>query len=252
MRSVITQAPTSYKKQPCCGLIFSQSEEAQHANEQVLRRTREIVRAHRPGSLLGCAMPAWLQAGLWGLLAGGALVLGAAVGYFARVPQRIIAAIMAFGLGVLLSPLSFELMQAAYERGGFGATAAGFIAGASIYTAANWLLSRAGAKHRKRSGSQQPRESDDSGSGAAIALGALLDGIPESIVIGLSILAGGTVSLVAVAAIFLSNIPEGLSSSAGMKKAGRSAAYVFGVWSGIAIASGVAALIGFTAFEGLS
>jgi len=197
-------------------------------------------------------MPAWLQAGLWGLLAGGALVIGAAAGYFARVPQRLIAAIMAFGSGVLISALSFELMEEAYQRGGFTATALGFIVGAAIYTAANWLLARAGAKHRKRSGTQQPTESEDSGSGAAIAIGALLDGIPESIVIGLSLLAGGTVSFVAVAAIFLSNIPEGLSSAAGMKKAGRSATYVFGVWSGIAIASGVAALLGFTAFEGFS
>ena len=197
-------------------------------------------------------MPTWLQAGLWGLLAGGALVIGAAIGYFARVPQRLIAAIMAFGSGVLISALSFELMDEAYQRGGFGATAFGFVSGAAIYTAANWLLARRGAKHRKRSGDLQPSEHQNSGSGAAIAIGALLDGIPESIVIGLSLLSGGVVSFVAVAAIFLSNIPEGLSSAAGMKKAGRSAAYVFSVWSGIALASGIAALIGFTVFEGFS
>jgi ZIP family zinc transporter len=195
-------------------------------------------------------MPGWLVAGLWGLLAGGALVIGAAVGYFARVPQRLIAAIMAFGSGVLISALSFDLMEDAYERGGFGATAGGFVIGASIYTAANWVLTHTGANHRKRSGDQQAKASDNGGSGAAIALGALLDGIPESIVIGLSLLAGGKVSIVAVAAIFLSNIPEGLSSAAGMKNAGRGALYVFGVWSGIALASGIAALLGFTAFEG--
>jgi ZIP family zinc transporter len=186
------------------------------------------------------------------LLAGGALVLGAAVGYFVRVPRRLIAGIMAFGSGVLISALSFDLMEDAYQRGGFGATALGFVIGASVYTAANWLLARAGAKHRKRSGDQQPSESEDSGSGAAIAIGALLDGIPESIVIGLSLLAGGVVSYVAVIAIFLSNIPEGLSSAAGMKKAGRSVTYVFGVWIGIAVASGIASLVGFTLFEGLS
>jgi ZIP family zinc transporter len=143
-------------------------------------------------------------------------------------------------------------MDDAYQRGGFGATAVGFVVGASIYTVANWLLARKGAKHRKRSGHLQPRESEDAGSGAAIAVGALLDGIPESIVIGLSLLAGGVVSYVAVIAIFLSHIPEGLSSAAGMKKAGRSATYVFGVWIGIAVASGMAALIGYTLFEGLS
>src|SRR4051812_14375334 len=196
-------------------------------------------------------MPLWLQAGLWGLLAGGALLVGAAIGYRARVPQRLIAAIMAFGSGVLISALSFDLMQEAYERGGFGATATGFIVGAVVYTAANWVLTHKGAKHRKRSGDQQSKESEDAGSGAAIALGALLDGIPESIVIGLSFLAGGRVSFVAVAAIFLSNIPEGLSSAAGMKKAGRSATYIFGVWGGIALASALAALAGYSFFQGL-
>ena len=88
------------------------------------------------------------------------------------------------------------------------------------------------------------------GSGLAIAVGALLDGIPESVVIGVSLLGGVGVSLVTVAAVFLSNVPEGLSSAAGMRKAGRSAAYVFGVWASIALASGIAALIGNIALAG--
>jgi len=195
-------------------------------------------------------MPLWLQAGGWGLFAGAALVVGAAIGWFARVPQRAIAAVMAFGSGVLISALSFELMDEAYRRGGFAATAAGFLGGSIVYTAANKLLSMKGAKHRKRSGDKHP--APDEASGGAIALGALLDGIPESIVIGLSLLGGGVVSLVAVAAIFLSNVPEGLSSAAGMKKVGRSAAYVFGIWSAIAVASGLAALAGYTLFDGAS
>lgn len=171
-------------------------------------------------------MPSWFIAGLWGLLGGSALVLGAAVGYFARLPQRLIAAIMAFGAGVLISALSFELMDEAFQRGGFDSTAIGFISGATVYTLANWFLSTQGAKHRKRSGQKQPSEADNSGSGAAIAVGALLDGIPESIVIGVSMLGGGVVSWVTVAAVFLSNVPEGLSSAAGMKQAGRSLKYI--------------------------
>ena len=188
----------------------------------------------------------------WGLIAGAALVIGAAVGWYARVPRRIIAAVMAFGSGVLISALSFDLMDEAFRRGGFAATAVGFLAGASVYTAANVWLERRGAKHRKRSGENgagQPSEESHEGSGTAIALGALLDGVPESMVIGLSLLEGGAVSAVAVAAIFLSNIPEGLSSAAGMRQAGRSPAYVFGVWGGIAAISGVAALAGYAFFR---
>jgi ZIP family zinc transporter len=194
----------------------------------------------------------WAQAGFWGFVAGAALLIGAAAGYFLKVPERLIAAIMAFGSGVLISALSFELVDEAYREGGFDATALGFLAGAAVYTAANWYLNHRGAKHRKRSGKQQPSEAEDSGSGLAIAVGALLDGIPESIVIGLSMLKGGVVSTVAVAAIFLSNVPEGLSSSAGMKKAGRSPTYVFGIWGGIALVSGFASLVGYTVFQHFS
>ncbi|MGH9380738.1 MAG: ZIP family metal transporter [Thermoanaerobaculia bacterium] len=197
-------------------------------------------------------IPIGWVAGLWGLLAGGALVLGATVGYTIRLPRRVVAGVMAFGSGVLISALSFELLEPAYRQGGLGATMVGFAAGALAYSAANGILSRRGAKHRKRSDERQASEAAAGGSGAAIAVGALLDGIPESIAIGLTMLAGGGVSLVTVIAIFVSNIPEGLSSSAGMKTAGRSARFVFCIWIAIAGASGLAALAGYSLFGGLS
>jgi len=197
-------------------------------------------------------VPVWVQAGAWGLLAGGALVLGALVAWFVRVPQRVVAAVMAFGAGVLISALSFDLVEEAESTGGLTATVVGFLAGAVLYLAANLALAARGARHRKRSEGQQPSEGEQSGSGAAIAVGALLDGIPESVVLGLSLLSGGGVGVGVLAAIVISNLPEGLSSAAGMKRSGRSATYVFGVWVGIAVASGVAGLLGCLLLTGAS
>lgn len=189
-------------------------------------------------------MAVWLEAGLWGLLAGSALLFGAAAGWWLPVPPAVVAGVMAFGAGVLVSALAFELVDEAERTGGLPATSLGFVLGACAYVAANELLSRRGARHRKRSGPTQPSEDEAKGSGAAIAVGALLDGIPESVVLGLSVLDGGGVGVPVLAAVFVSNVPEGLSSSAGMKRAGRSAGYVFGVWAGIALACGTAALLG--------
>jgi ZIP family zinc transporter len=141
-------------------------------------------------------------------------------------------------------------MEEAVKTGGLVATASGFLGGAAVYLAANLALNRRGARHRKRSGNQQKSESEQAGSGAAIAIGALLDGIPESVVLGLGLLGGGSVSLSVLAAVFISNVPEGLSSAAGMKNNGRSARYVFGVWGGIAVASGLAALMGYVLLGG--
>ena len=189
-------------------------------------------------------MPVWLEAGLWGLLGGGALVLGALVAWFVDVPPKVVASVMAFGSGVLISAVAFDLMEEAAATGGLTATASGFLAGAVVYVLANLALARRGAKHRKRSGGQ-PSEDEQSGSGAAIAIGALLDGVPESVVLGLGLVGGGSVSLSVLAAVFISNIPEGLSSAAGMKRNGRSARYVFSVWGGIALASGLSSLLGY-------
>lgn len=194
-------------------------------------------------------MPIWLQAFLWGTAAGLALVLGAAVSWRWTIPPKIVSSIMSFGAGVLISALSFDLVDEAVRGGGLWPTVGGFLVGALLYVGANAVLATRGAKHRKRSGAHQPSESDKPGSGTAIAIGALLDGIPESVVLGLGLVSGGTVSVAVLTAVFISNVPEGLSSTAGMKRSGRSAGYVFGVWGGIAVISGIASLIGYTALQ---
>lgn len=205
-----------------------------------------------------------VQAGLWGLLSGSALLIGALIGWYVSLSKRVIAAIMAFGAGVLISALSFELMDEAWQNGGLLPVSGGFLGGAALYTGANLLLAWRGARHRKRSDAHKrveqqseaarcavPGDAGRPGNAAALAVGALLDGIPESIVIGISLIEGGAISFVAVAAVFLSNLPEGLSSAAGMRKEGKTASFTFGLWTAIALASGASAMLGYLAFAGV-
>lgn len=188
-----------------------------------------------------------IMAGIWGFVAGSALLLGAFFGYYFKLPQRLVASIMAFGAGVLMSAVSFELLDEAYALGGPTHLVAGFLIGATIFTLANIYLARKGAKHRKRS----VKPGDNDNNAMAIAAGSVIDGVPESIALGLTMIGGGAVSTATLVAIFLSNIPEGLSSSAGMKKEGWKPVKVFTLWLIIAIVTSISSLVGFTVFSHL-
>lgn len=184
-------------------------------------------------------MSEWLTAALAGLLAGGALLIGALIAWFVRVPPRIVASVMAFGAGVLISALAFDLVGESIAEAGVLPTLTGFLVGAGTYVLANQLLDRLNARNRRGSG-QEP------GSGVGIAIGALLDGIPESMVLGLSMLGGSGVSIPILVAVVISNLPEGLSSTAELKTAGKSPRFVFILWGSIALAAALASLFGFT------
>lgn len=180
---------------------------------------------------------------LWGGVAGGASLLGAAAGIRFKASPKLIGAIMAFGAGVLISALAFSLTREAFDRGGAPAVTVGLALGALTFFAGDWYLDHHGGRNRKRSHGQP---SDASGSdGFALALGALLDGIPESAAIGITLLGGGAVGLPMVTAVFLSNIPEGWSSAAGMRKSGRSKRYIMSLWLAVTLASAVSSLLGY-------
>lgn len=190
----------------------------------------------------------WIQAGFWGFFGGFALFLGALAGYYLKISHRIIASIMGFGAGVLIAAACFALIQEAFLTGGFDSTIIGFIIGVLLFTTVDIYLNKRGAKHRKTSNkSNVPDEYYENGT--AIAAGAVLDGIPESIAIGLTIISGGVVSMATVAAVFISNIPEGLSSSVGMKYMGWSKKAIFSLWLVISIISGLASLAGYSIFN---
>lgn len=201
-----------------------------------------------------------LFAGGWGVIAASTLVLGAVVGVLWKVPEPLVAGVMAFGAGGLVSTLAFELVLEAHATGGLVPTLAGFLTGAATYVVADLLLAQRGARQRKRSiavqhHAQSAVQRDISGGSAAavgfvVAVGALLDGIPESLVLGLSLAQGGGVSIPFLVAVAVSNLPEGLASAAGMRHAGRSVRSVLSLWVGIALVSGVAAMIGYLLLAG--
>jgi ZIP family zinc transporter len=184
-------------------------------------------------------MNEWLTAAGAGLLAGGALFVGALIAWFVNVPPRVVASIMAFGAGVLISALAFDLVGEAMAEAGMWPTVSGFAVGAVVYVGVNILLDRRDARNRRGS-------SEGPGTGTGIAVGALLDGVPESMVLGLSMLAGHGVSVPILTAVIISNLPEGLSSTAELKAAGRQPRFVFLLWGGIALAAAISSLLGFT------
>jgi ZIP family zinc transporter len=192
----------------------------------------------------------WIEAFLWGLVVGSGLIMGAAASYFFNLPHRFIAAVMGFGGGVLISVLAFELTEEAYIHGGFISSATGFLAGAVLFSTANWYLSRRGAKHRKRCSEciVQFDEYKKGGNELAIAVGSIMDDIPEAIIVGISLAGGVAIGKAVLIGFFLANIPEALASASGMKKSGRSAKYIFGVWGGITVLTGIAGMLGYSVF----
>lgn len=197
-------------------------------------------------------MGVWLAA-LSGLIGGGTLLLGAAVAWFVDIPKAVVAAIMALGAGVLISTLAYELVGEAAEDGGLVPTVVGFLAGAIIYTVADWLVSRPAKPHGPGGApanvvARRAKAKLAGGSGVAIAIGALIDGIPESIVMGLSVIGGG-ISIPIVAAIAISNIPEGLGSTAALKQGGTSGRRIAALWGSIALITVIAAVVGYVAFQ---
>jgi zinc transporter, ZIP family len=184
------------------------------------------------------------EAFAWAFLAASALLLGAVAGLFLKVSRTLVGLALAFGAGALISAVAFELTVEAFQAGGGTLLAAGLAAGGLTYFAGNRLLTTRG-----RSRSKATVKQDSRGQGLPIVLGAMLDGIPESIVLGASLLGGGAVSPAFFGAVLLSNVPEGFSASADLKQEGRKPRWILGLWLAVVLVSAAASAIAYVVLD---
>lgn len=181
----------------------------------------------------------------WGFAAGSSLLVGALLSFALPLGRAALGATMAFGAGVLISAVSFELVDKAVETtDGDWAVALGIFTGAIMFFAGDWAIDNMGGRHRK---SSEPKAGE--GDAKAIVLGTVLDGIPESIVIGLSLVKGAGVSVTLVAAVFLSNVPEAVSSTTGLRASGWPRERLLAMWLGVVVMAGLSSLAGFALFD---
>ena len=183
-----------------------------------------------------------------GFFAASSLLLGGLLALRRPIGLRLLGIVLAFGSGVLISAVAYELVEDAFgTAGGSGVVGLGLLAGALALYLGDLAIDRFGGEGRKRATGGQ-----DAGSALAIVLGTVLDGIPESIVLGLSLLGGGGVGVAMLAAVFLSNLPEALSSTTGLSKGGWSREQILGLWASVTVVSAISSLAGYTLFDGAS
>ena len=180
-----------------------------------------------------------LAAFLWGALATSSLLLGGLLACAMPLRRRTLGWLMGFGAGTLLAAVSYELVFEAVQRSpGSGASAIGFFAGAMVfYGGDRWIETL-----------QPKQEHQGAGLAAPMVLGIVLDGIPESLVIGLGLLEHNVVSLGMLVAIFLSNLPEAVAGTVGMKQSGWSSRRILALWLVIAVVCALASAAGYSLF----
>jgi ZIP family zinc transporter len=189
-----------------------------------------------------------VDAFIWGLLATSSLILGGIIAIRFSLSNRTIGIIMGFGAGTLISAISYELIFEAVKMAkGTGFPAFGLFAGAATFFLSDKLIGNYGANNRMNVGAAK-----SSSLVVPMVLAIILDGIPESIVIGLGIFEGGKISLAMLVAVFISNLPESIAGSSGMKEGGWSKSKIVLLWVFISLFCALATVAGFSLFSGAS
>ena len=185
----------------------------------------------------------------WGTFAASATMFGAILALKIAIPKRIIGYIMALGTGALIGATAYELLEGSLEISGFKEVAIGFLGGALTFTILDYLISHKGGQQRKGT---DRNEEDGKTSGMGIFIGSVMDTIPETAMIGMSLIGGGKVSLALVVSVFISNFPEGLSSTVGLRKSGFSQKKILVMWALVVFSSALSALAGATLLDNAS
>lgn len=186
----------------------------------------------------------------WGLLGASSLLIGAVLGLTLRIPSRLVGLILGFGAGTLISAVAFELTDEAFQLGGADAVAIGLAIGALTYFAGDAAIESRGGERRMSPSRRREGQTSQADAASALLLGAVLDGIPESAVIGISLLGGGGVSATVLAAVVISNLPESIASSRGMREEGIGTRHVLITWVVVLLISGASAAAGYGLLEG--
>jgi zinc transporter, ZIP family len=183
-----------------------------------------------------------LTAALYGLAASSALVIGAAIGTLYSPPKRLTGVLLAFASGALISALAFELFEEAFELGGAVRSGLGLLAGAAVFVATDSALDRYVVGHPGPEEREVVAKGARSGVGWALLAAVTLDGVPENLALGVSLVEGASVSL--LVAIFASNLPEALVGAVAMRDEERSPRTVLGTWLACAALLAIAVVLG--------
>jgi ZIP family zinc transporter len=187
------------------------------------------------------------EAAFWGAVGASSLLIGAVIAIVVPLPRTAIGLVLGFGAGTLISAMAFELTDEAFQLGGADAVTIGLALGALAYFAGDSAIEARGGGNRMSSMGEQSAESAN-----ALLLGAVLDGIPESAVLGITLLEGSGVGVAVLAAIFLSNLPEAISSTTGMRMSGQRSGRVLITWTVVVVVSAVSAALGYALLDGAS
>ena len=175
----------------------------------------------------------------WGGLSSASLYIGEALAGPMAKRYRATGWIMGFGAGTLLSAVAYELIPASNLRSGLGVGVAVAL-GATTYFVGDWVIDHRGGDAR-----QDIDGGGGQGSGAAMFIGALLDGIPEAFILGITLALGSGISVAFVTAVFVSNIPQGIAGTTSLRLAGYSSRRIFAMWTALTVAAAMTAAVGF-------